>query len=547
MQARRAGVMAGAETTPTQDDNLAPRAVGGRSWPALGYYNAYRQVLALLLVALTNIPTDPQLLGGSNPLLFAFASIAYLAIAVASRLLITSQRPPFTAQVIFHLSVDIAALTLLMHASGGLDSGLGMLLMITVAAGGLLLIGDLAILFAALASLALLGEQVFAQLYATSPASYMQAGILGTLFFTIAIGAQWIARRLKASEALAEQRGIDLANLAQLNDYVIHRLQSGIVVVDTEGRVRLLNHAARTMMGLRKGEMPDRLHTLSPGLDERLATWHDDPTSDIPPLRTADDPVEVICRFARVGSDAAVLIFLDDSSTHERQLQQMKQATLGRLTGSIAHEIRNPLSAIHHAAQLLDEANSGAADTSRLIAIIRQHVKRVDEIIRSILQLSRHSGSKRDRIVLKMWVADFVDEFCSLEGAPRDRIAIEIDPAEKSVEFDIGQLHQVMTNLFQNALRHGHNPNSPHDILIRGGQRAGIRGPYLEVVDGGPGIDTEVASHIFEPFYTNDSRGSGLGLYIARALCEHNFARLDYMPHRGGGAFRIRFAELPTP
>ena len=536
-----------------QERLTAPTAyVDGRPWEPLLLYASYRVLLAGLFAGLHFSRFGPNLLGSFDSRLFAQGSIGYLVLTALGLALVARRKPDFGVQVALMLLIDIVALTLLMHASGGLPSGLGMLLAIPVAAGSVLVTGEMVLLFAALAALSILGEQFFAHWFGLfTDTHYTQAGIHGTVFFATALGARWLAGHLRASEAIAAQRGLDLANLAQLNDYIIRRLQSGVIVVDVDARIRLVNTSARTLLGLPEHEQPASLRGLSAELAERLAAWRSDPTAETGTLRMADIGTDVLPRFARLGASAesGTLIFLDDSSSVMHQMVQMKQASLGRLTGSIAHEIRNPLGAISHAAQLLDESGTLDQSDSRLIEIIRQHTGRVNEIIESVMQLSRRSGSHPAALRLGSTVSNFATEFSRSEGLAPGQLTVEIVPENTRINFDPVQLQQILRNLCANALHYGKAPDAEGvaRVRLRGGQTVGIRGPYLEVVDDGPGIDKEAAQQIFEPFFTTDSRGSGLGLYIARALCEHNFARLDYLKQpTGGSCFRIRFAEL-TP
>ena len=536
---------------PRDGEATPPAYVDGRPWDPLLLYASYRVLLAGLFAGLHFSGLGPKLLGSFDAKLFAQSSIGYLVLAALGLALVARRKPEFGVQVALMLLIDIVALTLMMHASSGLPSGLGMLLAIPVAAGSVLVAGEMALLYAALAALSVLGEQIFAQWFALfGDTHYTQAGIHGTVFFTTALVARWLASHLRESEAIAAQRGLDLANLAQLNDYIIRRLQSGVVVVDADARIRLINTSARTLLGLPEHAQPHDLAELSGELAERLRAWRADPTTGTGTLRSAEADSDILLRFARLGvsADSGTLIFIDDSSSVMRQMVQMKQASLGRLTGSIAHEIRNPLGAISHAAQLLGESASLATGDARLIEIIRQHTGRVNGIIESVLQLSRRSGSRPETLLLAQSVQGFVAEFSRGEEIEAAQLITEIEPDETQISFDPVQLNQILWNLCSNALRYGRpTDGSTPTITLRGGRTAGIRGPYLEVCDTGPGLDEATAEQAFEPFFTTDSRGSGLGLYISRALCEHNFARLDYLrPVSGGSCFRIRFAE-PTP
>ena len=226
-----------------------------------------------------------------------------------------------------------------------------------------------------------------------------------------------------------------------------------------------------------------------------------------------------------------------------QQAQQLKLASLGRLTASIAHEIRNPLGAISHAGQLLAESQRLDAGDSRLTEIIKEHSQRVNTIIENILQLSRREHVHAKEFQLKPWLDEFLYDFCSSEHVSNRQISLDISPEDTEIRMDPSQLHQIMWNLFSNGIRHGGTKGLP-TLVIKGGVTQESHIPFLDIIDSGPGIDPETAQHIFDPFFTTEPHGTGLGLYIARELCECNQARLNYIQRQeGGGCFRITFAD----
>jgi len=511
-------------------------------WQPLRLLTFYRLILAGLLALLYFALRESNPFNVRIPALFASTLLTYLIFSVAVGFATRLHWPYFRFQAMLQIFADIAAITLLMHATGGVTSALGVLLVIAVAAGSLILPGRLAYLFAAVATLALLFETGLASLSAerTGAEDITRAGLLGLVLFAAAGLAHALAARIRESEALAQQRGIDLANLEQLNQHIIRQLQSGIVVVAPDNRIRLANDTACTLLGL-AGESNIRLEKAAPELAQQLGRWKKDPAWQPEAIPSPVAGCTLVPRFRGLSTaqGEGALILVDDSTQLARQAQQVKLASLGRLTASIAHEIRNPLGAISHAAQLLGESERIEPGDKRLSEIINNHTQRVNTIIENVLQLSRRNASQPQLLVLDDWLRQFHDDFVQSEGVAPRQLRMDTAPDHLSVSFDPGHLHQVMTNLCQNAFRHA---GTSAEVILR--TRKGKQGMVqLDVIDNGPGIEPDTAEQIFEPFYTTAVSGTGLGLYIARELSEINQAHLSYHPVPGDGScFRIQFA-----
>ena len=274
-----------------------------------------------------------------------------------------------------------------------------------------------------------------------------------------------------------------------------------------------------------------------------MQDWKDAPDNEPTLLFQGGDPDSVLPHFTRLGSaDASgALIFIEDTATIIRQTQQIKLASLGRLTASIAHEIRNPLGAISHAAQLLNEENTLAAADQRLMTIIHDNTGRVNAIVENILQLSRPERSIPQTIRLADWLDKFVDEFVQSGTCKRQEITCSMTDKDAEIRIDPGLLHQVVWNLCQNAVQHG-KPDENVKLMLATGLSTHIDAPTLDIIDNGPGIPADMADKIFEPFFTTRTSGTGLGLYIARDICESNNMRLEYIQNPGqGSCFRITF------
>ena len=529
--------------------------------------NIYRLVLATLLLAAFAIDEQNRLFGKQDPRLFLGAASIYMAVAVIAIAGSFWRRPPLMVQAHLQLLADLAALTVMINASGGLTSSLNSLLIAAVAASGILLPLSSALLGAALGFFLLTGSWLVDRWQAAQALAragrgasdwtgllnqiesatddWVRLGILGAVLFIAAGLTHTLAERARRSEEMARQRTVELLEVAELNQGIIRHLQNGVVVVDAAGQIQLLNDTAQTLLDAPAATPGLSLDALSPPLAQRLADWRLSNSLESPAFRPAEHRPELIPRFTRLsGRQAAnILILLEDSDQVAERLQQIKLAALGRLTAGIAHEIRNPLAAIGHAAQLLEEADDISAYSRRLAQIIYDNVKRANRIISDVLDLARRDRGKPERLALTPWLEAFSQEFLrGPEGSTPDwRHTVE--PDDLAVSFDPHQLRQVLWNLCANACQHGVNPGATPRLELYAQLEPGRGRPMLEVRDAGPGVATEHISHLFEPFFTTRAKGTGLGLYLARELCEANRAHLQYLPNASGGScFRITFA-----
>ena len=483
-----------------------------------------------------------------NSKLYFATTSTYIVICLLSLITVYLHRATITKQAMTYVCADIFTLTLLIHASGGLNSNLTILLVVAVAAGNILIVGRLATFIAALATLGVLYEEFYYSLNTDSLESFefVQAGTLGIAFFATAAFAQQLAKRLRESENLATQRGADLAELEQLNHLIIQRMRTGIIAINDEQNINLINDAAWQILGKPDASRNSQLHSLSPKLETEYQHWLQHTDYRCPPFQASNTSPEILCNFTHLNEDeqTGVLIFLEDQTQMTQQAQQMKLASLGTLTASIAHEIRNPLGAISHAAQLLQESTALDKSDARLAEIIQQHSLRMNTIIENVLQLSRRSYPHAKRLTLVTYLNQFIQEF-KLGDNSDSNIGITVEPGDLETRIDASQLSQVLTNLCQNGLRYSREHTGKPLLNLLAGKTTGNERPYIDVIDYGKGISAEEAEHIFEPFFTTGASGTGLGLYIARELCEANEARLNYIPMQDqGSCFRI---TLPHP
>ena len=548
-------------------------------WRTLQTYSVTRIVIAaVLLVYLLFNPEKESSVEGQ---FIRWETCAiYLGIAGGFAILSMRSQKRFLLQLLIQVAVDITAISMLYIASGGARSGLAILYLFPLAGGAILAPLVLALFFVSAVTLVLLTESGYQLLHTAADASVSRAGLICAAFFAAVFVMNRLAARLIKQEDLAAQRGRDLQVQEAINRLVIADMDDGILVVGKDGSVFAGNPAVERMLGLsvpygqpRFGltDLPS-LGPIADGFFSWTARSADEastesgsttfvivkPGDDIVALQGStvsrelrrESVAHLKLRFKTVESaglsEERAVIFLQDVTEIENQAQQLKLASMGRLTASIAHEVRNPLSAISHAASLLAEDIANPVH-SRLLTIIGDNVTRLNRMIEDILRLSRKAQSSKEPLALAPFFAELLAEFRESHALGPDYIEAG-DMASFRVRFDPLHLREVVVNLLSNALRYASGRNGSirmHLLLDTGGRLE------LHVQDDGPPITPAVRAHLFEPFYTTSSKGTGLGLYVARELCLNNGAMLDYeyrldalheVPGEPRGRFVITFA-----
>jgi len=519
------------------------------AWRVLTLVNLFRLLVAVLLTVMF-LTITPRRVGQAYPDLFVGTISAYFAYALLSIATVKRRWPEVSIQTIAGLCIDVFAIAALTYASGGTTSGLASLLVLPIGALSFLVRQRLALMFAAIATLAVLVQQTLTALAAGAESSdFASAGIVGALIFIVTLGVGPLARNLRESEERVRQREVDVANLAELNQFIVQHLRESILVVDAHDTIRLINESAALLLnganvpqGTPLGEVSPRLLYLLESWRRRSDDWHLTTMT----MLASDGGTMVQPHFVSLDSSGKgpTLVFLEDTTLIVERVQQSKLAALGRLSASIAHEIRNPVGAMSHAAQLLAEAPSLSTQERRLTDIITNNGERVSTIINNVLQLSRRDTTRPERLELNAWVDEFLAEFRQTSEVDERGIRL-LDPAgELDVRVDPSHLYQLLWNLCENALKYGRRNDNDAPVELRTGRIQTSDRPFLEIIDRGPGISQADAERIFEPFFTGSKGGTGLGLFIARELAQCNRATLIYEPRTGGGSvFRVVFAD----
>lgn len=509
-------------------------------------YVAYRSLLSIVLLVMLVSPNTRELVGILNPTLYTTVALAYLATSIPLVGSLSTRLNKSQKLMLGVFLVDIVAITLLADSSGGMISGLPVLLVVTVAASAVLISNrTLATLIAAISALAILLDTTWLILHnVLDSGSLFPAGILGLLIFSVSLMVQPIAHRLGRAEELARNRASDLYSLQRLNEQIVQHMQTGILLVSNEGVVRIMNKAASNLLAPERPatvEQGRQLADYCPELAYLFEDWKNSGIQRAKPFTAMEGSLPMIAHFRELQPNAnrEALVFVEDYTPVTQYAQSLKLNSLGRLTASIAHEIRNPLGAISHAAQLLQESPDLSPADNRMAEIIQRHCDRVNQIVESVMQISRREPPKPEYLLLAPWLTEFVSEYLNALNRPAE-VTIECDYKELLVEFDPENLQRVFANLLDNALRHSKLATGKETARIEVDLDSVLHQCQINIVDSGSGVPSTDRAKLFEPFFTTMAEGSGMGLYLCKELCEINNADLDYRPTGSGeSCFRI--------
>ncbi len=512
-------------------------------WRSISLFNLYRLILGGVLLLVPALFGEMFSLEGRNQTHFFWVAAVYTLLVLLSVLAVAFRKPRTNLQLAFQIGTDITAIAALTYFGGGIQSNLGMLLLVSLALAGMIGRGRITLFFAALASIAMLLEHGYSVLtHDAAEAYFFQAGILSASYFAVAWLAHTLSKYALASEKLAFRRGVDLSNMAEANRLMIQDMPDGVLVVDERGVVRQSNPGAERLLDyVFPASGRTSLAECSPLLEAVFAAWRQNKALGHEVLRLpgSDHPVRV--RFLPVQREGfwGAVVVLEDMQRVQEQAQQVKLAALGRLTANIAHEVRNPLSSISYATELLKEQEHDAAQ-ARLFQIILDNTKRLNRIVQDVMQVNRRDRVQAETLDLGARLEEVVENLCQVEQVSRSVFELQADPACKA-RFDRGHFEQVLWNLCRNALRY--SQKRPGSVCLHAFV-SGEGRTVLEVSDDGAGVPADAVQKLFEPFFTTDAGGTGLGLYIARELCEANGAMIEYRRAPDGGAcFRITFGS----
>lgn len=529
--------------------NLEAKLTSTR-WRSLKLYNIYRILIALMFVVSQGLARqqDWSKLADNLPVFLIFA---YFTFSIIAAIFTWFEKPHLEITLPLQIITDVVFIVLIMHTQGADQGGIGLLLIIAIASASLISEGRLALFYAAIATIGILLEQTYsAQFSDSSAGNYTDAVMLSLACFATAWLAYSLAKRTQQSELLASQRGLDVKNLAQINALITHEMQDGVLVVDENLNIKHHNIQAEALLGQDGENWPEKtLKEVSPEIASLMHEWLTEPALSPETISPNIQKVTTQSRELRISflpisenrnpenKSQGAVIFLEDWSQMQTQAHQVKLAALGRLTANIAHEIRNPLSAISHANQLLQEEEDVSPSTKRMLQIISDNVQRLDQIIKDVLELNRRDRTNQEKIQLESFVHDFYSQFCAVEKIPDGCFNLALKNSDTLISFDRRHLNQILWNLCKNGWRHCKQSENSLELTVN--ILGKIETVQIEVRDDGDGIPDSISSHLFEPFFTTEKSGTGLGLYIARELADANGAKLQFKTSSTGTQFTM--------
>jgi two-component system sensor histidine kinase PilS (NtrC family) len=511
----------------------------------VSYLNIYRMIITLLLsVAFFGGLVETNEAAGF-PLLAKIILVIYLLFAASHLFSARRRTANFFNLATYSLATDTVLLCLLVITLAGVTGGIGILLVFTSSLAAVLLPLRVALLLASVASLTMIGTALWHyDPLSTSAASVLQSGLYGTTAMISAVIANLVAFWARDYRLIAEKQQVTLTELEQVNELIIRRMKTGVIAVDEANHISVMNESAWFLMGSPSVRQRS-LESLSPHLVQSLKLWKTDTTSDPKPVVLEPSQAQVLPSFVALPGQVGfgAMIFLNDNNVVARRAVELSVNSLAKLSGSIAHEIRNPLAALNHASQLLEESPQVRLPEMRLINIIQNHAKRMNGIVENILQLSRREQSQPELVPLHTFLPEFANEFQTSQVNRQLDFQTALDSDETYVLYDKSQLSQCLWKLLDNAVDHASRDKSIPKVRLALSNDQASGYCVITVADNGPGINKAQLGKIFEPFYTTRKEGSGLGLYIAKQLCEANQAELTVDSLPGEGAyFHIRLA-----
>ena len=489
-------------------------------------YIIYRICLGLMLGVSHWSGLAQDIFGSRHPELFSNIAFLYIAVCIVSLIRFQAKlATPNRFNLLVLLIIDIIALVLMIYASGNFVGGLGYLLLIPMAIGSTFLPQRENIGLAAFGTLLVLAIGfVNVQDGSADNRTLFSAGVTGVLLFVTAIAFGLFSEKVQSSQ-LTTRKVTEQANYLQsLNEWVVETLQTGVVVVDSSLNIQLTNEAARELL------QDDQLASLKDvsELNTLILQWQDDGVLPSPTTINIANKGNIHASFKPLKTDKrqSVIIFLEDLKQLKQQAQQLKLASLGRLTANIAHEIRNPLNTISHASQLLYESEFVKTDDKQLLDMVANNSHRIDNIIKSIITFSRSQFAQAQVININDWLHSYRDDFLRLYTA---EINIFEEQDTFIVTIDATHLYQIINNIVTNGLRYSEaltGENRVSIYILKDEQSDYI---HIDIVDFGKGVDDDNIDKIFEPFFTTEGSGSGLGLYLCKELSIANHSELSYL------------------
>tara|TARA_R110002110_G_scaffold271566_1_gene486945 strand:+ start:42745 stop:44340 length:1596 start_codon:yes stop_codon:yes gene_type:complete len=512
------------------------------TWRPLQLFNLYRFALSISLLTISHHNSVSLIFPGSQPENFIQISISYALFAFVMLLLSFSAKIPYRIQANLPIYCDIIFLILIMHCCGGVISGMGLLLIILVAAHSILYPGKYALLTAAISTIALLSEYTYMATYQNYGLKFSgMAGLIGILIFFAAVFVNFLSVRVRKNQTIILKQATLLDSSMKMNSHIVALMHQGVMLLDSQNQIQTLNIAAKKLFGLKESQNNYTLDTLPQAIQHSIFAWQKN-NQNLSPIQITSNLSKVRLEFQDIGQDQNknTLIFIYDIAAENRQAQDLKLASLGHLTANIAHELRNPLGAASHAAQLLRESQSLSCEDKQLSTMILQNCDRMNQVIKNVLSLSGQK-SNMQTIPLNEWLQKQVPTL-QFSDFPNAKIILSLCKENIHIFVDSTQLTQIIVNLCENGLRHHMKKNGVAQVCLRTQYHAYPKPQVtIDIINHGDSIPDDIQEFIFEPFYTTEKSGTGLGLFLTRELCQINNAQIQYTHQHAESQFRLTF------
>lgn len=497
-------------------------------------YSAYRLIIAFCLTLIFVVTLEHQTAHYQYPSLYFYALIIYTSLSALQMFVLKLYPHAISRQFIAIFCIDVIFLSALTFALGGPNLAIGLLFVITVFAANFLLTRNKALLITLAAVISVVYQQFFGSFFDPSNLNNIgNSALLAFLFFIVYGIGQIAIRRFQVLESLNTHQSIELFKLQNINRYILEQIEVGYLVLDEQCKIVVSNPAACALLGISPLYAHEQYHlaTFQPDLFEMIktASLRDGERFQFESQQTTYS-VDIRVQKLIVPQQALTLLVLEDAQKINQKVQQLKLAALGQLSASIAHEIRNPLAAIVQANEL--NLGSDTEQNQLLTQMIAKQAQRIDKIIKDTLDMAKNKKTHTSKINFQ----EFVDDLLRHDlGDAQEKIKLEIQ-ADVWIYFDDSHLRQVLINLVRNALRHN-DQNAEHILVQTFKNESHV---YIDVIDYGKGVTKQDLSQLFQPFFSTEINGTGLGLYLSQTICEANQAKLIYVEQKQQGAcFRI--------
>ena len=505
-------------------------------------YVIYRLIAAVLVAMMLVLPESSLSWGVAINSPAGFIGIAYVLVS-ALLLALSHTQLKVQWQLLIGAAVDLIFAAMVLELLPETIAVIGVLLLFTVASTALLISTSFGALVATLASAILISLFAGHEQDQAALGPYLIPLMLA--YYTIALLGGRIGHRIALATWARSAQELEIAELSAMNRQILERLPAGVLVVDATGDIQSTNEVADHLLQLPPVGDRRSLAIASPELQRMLLAWERDPGAERAPVSIGVDARQIEPQFFRLHADSDdILVFLEDTSQATKRAETITLATLGRFSASLAHEIRNPLSAIKYSAQLLQESDNLDVMDRRMLDIIQQQIQRMNGIIDSVLGLARRERAQPLNFDLGQMLRDFVAEYAAGFPLDSDSLEVQIPPAKQLAHADPKHIHQILMVLVSNARYYGRMPDQPAHMTLR----LRDEGTHLliDVLDRGPGIHEHAQKGLFRPFFTTSSHGTGLGLYIARELARANDGDLQYLRRVNGSCFRLTLPHAPV-